>query len=430
MRNPRFTVRMSLPLLLAGMVLLAGPAWAAKLTLTVWDWHEPRLTLIKEFAADYVKEHPDVEFEFSLQPWDEYWSKLPVAIAAGTPPDIVEFHNEKTDQFVKEGLLAPFPEVIFPRAEMSRKYFLYDAGFVLNGRTYYQPAGIMTPAIYYNRDILDRAGVASVPPSWAEFLDVARKLTQRDASGRLTQVGFQWAGDLQFLFTDLVYQQGGFLFDDDGVALGSDAGRRAMGIVEQLLSSDVGPLPGQPAPGSFEQGKVAMKYSWTWYTGPLQNYPGLNWAVALLPTPDGTGLPARARNNYECDLAVPAGLPPERQEAAFRFIKWLYDNDEFNLRINQALGRVPGRMDLWRTPALQRDPVFQLLVSQVPYTVYPGPLPSWLFPEVLGPMQERILSREMAPQTALERAVVEGNAAFRELPPEFIVERQYRPPRT
>jgi multiple sugar transport system substrate-binding protein len=418
--------------LLTVCVLIALTGFgAAKIKLTVWDWSEPRIALFKEFAQRYQALHPNVEFEFSLTDWSVYWSKLSVAITAGSPPDIAQFHNEQADRFVDHNLLAPFPQKLFNLAEYDRRYVMFRPAFLINGNMYYHPSGIMTPAIYYNKDLLSAAGFDRVPDTWSDMISAAKKLTRKDADGRMQQVGFQFGGSIQYLFTDLVYQNGGYLFkaDNTGVDYGSTAGKSAVNLIEELVAADItDERAGIVSPGTFEAGKVAMKYNWTWYNGSLVHYPSLNWGVAMLPTLTGSSYPARGRNNYECGLAVPATVPAARQEEAFKFIKWLYDNDEFAIRINLLIGRVPGRKDLWMKQELYDDPVYQLLIEQAPYTVYPGPLPSWIFSPVLATMQDRIRNGEMAPQVALELAVQEGNVRLQEIPPKYIVERLYQPP--
>jgi len=174
---------------------------------------------------------------------------------------------------------------------------------------------------------------------------------------------------------------------------------------------------------------MAMTYSWTWYAGNVNiNAPELNYKVAPIPTVTGGDLPARARNNYEAGLAVPYNIPEERKEQAFRFIKWLYDQDDFYAMLNRELGRIPGRMDIWNHPILEdKSDVFRMLAVQVPYTVYPGPLPSWYF-DVVNSALDKVFIDHVDPAVAFEQAQVEANARWMEEPGVHLVERQYRAP--
>jgi len=410
-------------------LMLAAQAGAQKMTLIHWDWYEPRANLIREFAAKYHELNPDVKIETTIVPWDEYWQKLPIAISTGTAPDLHQFHNEKWGQF--KGLLAPYPEELFDLAEMRERYLMFDQAVLIDGQMYYFPAGIMTSGIFYNVDILAAAGIDQPGETWAELLEQAKKLARFDQDGQLVRAGFdvlRWNG--QFLYTDLVYQHGGYLFKEEGgAALQSPESRTAVDLLMTIAEANVGPIPGDTFSGTFETGGIAMTYNWTWYNGILHiNAPELNFKVAPIPTVTGESLPARARNNYEAGLAVPYNIPEERKEQAFRFIKWLYDQDDFYARLNRELGRIPARRDVWDHPALD-DPsgVFDMLAAQASYTVYPGPLPSWYF-GVVQTALSKIFIDNLDPAVAFDQAQVEADARWLEEPGVNLVERKYRAP--
>jgi multiple sugar transport system substrate-binding protein len=60
---------------------------------------------------------------------------------------------------------------------------------VLEGKVYGLPLSVDTMAIFYNKDLLDRSGVAQVPTTWSEFRAAVRKITKYDAKGNLIQSG-------------------------------------------------------------------------------------------------------------------------------------------------------------------------------------------------------------------------------------------------
>lgn len=406
------------------VVVMSSTPGMAKTKLTLWDWHEPRVKLFEEYARQYQKVRPDVEIVTVTVPWDEYWSKLAVAIASKTPPDIAEFHNEQYSRF--DGMLTPFPEDIFPMEEMRKKYIMFDQAFNFDGKFYYFPDGIMTGAVFYNVDLLQQAGVAGVPKTWDDMAVVGQKLTRMNSDGTLRQVGFNFAYDAGVL-VDMIYQHGGRLFGEKGVAFHEDPGKRAVQLFDKMLRARISSQPGIGFSGNFENGQVAMQYNWTWYGGYLRNVSKVNWEVAPIPTPTGGNLPARGRNNYESGLSVPTGVPKDRQRLAFEFIKWLYDNDEFYIRLNQALGRIPGRPSLWSRPEVQNNSMFRVLAQQAPYTVYAGPIPGWMW-ETIGTLHQDIINGTKAPVVALDEARQKGDAEWRRNPPKYIVENKYNPP--
>lgn len=412
---------------LLAVAFVASPASAA-LELSLWDWHTPRVELYEEWAARYNEMQDRVEIKVNQVSWGEFWDKLPIAIASGTPPALAQFHNEKANQFVtdQELMLTPFPEQLFDFGEMAERYLMFNQAVMLDGRMYYFPAGIMTAGIFYNTDLMQAAGMSVPPNTWTDMLQAAKKLTKTTPENLLTQVGFRL--DWNILVTDMVYQQGGYLFDGTKALIDTPEVHKAVSTIQTFYDAHVTDRPGEHNPGNFESGKVAMRYRWTWAYGHYQGIQGLNFSVARLPSFDGGKYPALGRNNYECGLCVPAGVSPEKQIEAFRFIKWLYDQDEFYVRLNKTLGRIPGRPELWDHPLLQDDPVFDMLREQAPWTVYPGPLPSWYFGTLNEIYNHVVVNQDMAPAAAIQQAQELAIARAQEEPPRHIVERMYQPP--
>jgi len=412
--------------LVPGVVFVAE---AEKFTLTVWDWHSPRMDLLKPYLDEYQKLNPNVQFKTLILPWAEFWKKLLVGIAGKIVPDLTMFHNAQTSVFIDH--LAPFPSDLFPLDKMRKEYFTFDTSFVFKDQFKFFPGGVMSSVIYYNVDLWKAAGMGVPPRTWAELRDTAKKLTRRDAKGKLEVAGIQFLGDgyLQYIWEDFKYQQGGWIYNEAGTGVEWDthAGLKPLKFLRGLIFDDKVTEPGfLPFTEAFGTQKAAMVYAWTWFTGWVQfYYPDLKFSVFVLPTETGGDLPARARNNYECDYAVPKAVPEKNKTEVFKLIKWLYDQDEFHIKMNKVLARVPGKLDLWDHPEIKKDSVLSILAKQVPYTIFPGERPSWI-DTVLGNMETRIV-QGIVPEEALKLAQTEGDREFKEKPTKWIVERQYRP---
>lgn len=403
-------------------ITLATSGVLAKRQLVMWDWWDARADLYAHMAERYAQLNEDVEIVIEVVPWDEYWPRLAIASTSGVGPDLAEFHNEQYPSL--EGLLAPFPDDLFPKAQMRSEYLHFEQAFELDGEFYYMPGGVMTAGIFYNTDIMSQAGYDGVPSTWDELLGAARRLTRLDGQGQMVQAGFS-AQDMGLLL-DLIYQNGGYLFGDDGVTWGEAPGRQAVRTLADIYRSGVSDTPRNPLVGSFESGHVAMRYNWTWF-GRHADEAGVNWDVAPLPTYSGDRYPARGRNNYESAMAVMAFTSEGNQRAAFEFIKWLNEDDEFIVQLNQLIGRIPGRTSTWNHPELHNSRIMRMLIETAPTTVFAGPIPEWTW-GVLYDVYEPIALGELAPEVALERSISVGNAHFQQEPPRWIVERNYQPP--
>lgn len=350
-----------------------------------------------------------------MQPvsWGEYWDKLPATIAAGAPPNIAFFHNSRTSQLVSG--LEPFPEDLFPLQKMRAEYFAFDQAFLLkqgDRQFYFLPAGVMSSVIFYNRDLWDAVGLAAVPTTWDELRLAGKKLARRGGDDQLQVAGFSMRSDVWTVLVDTIYQQGGWLFSEDGnrAYIDTPEARRSIDLIEQMLFGDrMADLPNE---SGFEMAadNTGMQYKWTWYRVNLDRLTSLRYGVFRLPTFTGSMYPPVGRNNYESAFAVPRGQDKAHRDAAFRFLKWLYDQDSYLIALNVEGGRVPPKMRLWRNEQVRSDELTSVLAQAAPYTVFPGELPAYQWESPLGDLADGLLTRSNAPGVLLQEAERVANA--------------------
>lgn len=417
--------------LLAALVLvlsLALPVLAAEeITLVVWDWQGFRNDQLKPYAEEYSRLNPHIKFEFQIVPLAQYPDRLTAALAAGVAPDLLHFHNKYTSQFVP--FLEPFPEDLFPIEKMREEYLAFDQAFIIDeeeGRFYFLPAGIMTGVIFYNKDLWVEGGLEPDIRTWDELRVAGRKLTRRADDGTLEIAGLSLRGAEWTGLTDMIYQQGGWLFNKDGTRayLDTPEARRAYEYFSEVFFVD---RSSNLHESGFDiaRGNIATQYKWAWYREPLDES-DVNYGVMAIPTFTGSMLPAVGRNNYEPSFAVPKGLKPGHTEAAFEFLRWLYEQDGYHIEINK--GRIPGKLSLWSHDAVRFDPTLQVLATMAPYTIFPGELPGYQWEQPMGALASDFVNQKNAPEILLKQTEDLINARLAETPAAWVVERRYTPP--
>jgi multiple sugar transport system substrate-binding protein len=60
---------------------------------------------------------------------------------------------------------------------------------VMDNEVYGLPLSLDTMAVFYNKDILDRASIAEVPKNWKELQEAVKKITKLDKAGKILQAG-------------------------------------------------------------------------------------------------------------------------------------------------------------------------------------------------------------------------------------------------
>lgn len=409
-------------LLLSGMLWSAQAAEARKVSLEGWDYVKERVDLYQKKADEYHKLHPDVEIKFTTVPFGEYFSKILTSMAGGSPPDMFIHHPSQVSSF--EGMLSPFPKDLFPLDKMDDN-LTFTAGFVVNGEFYLYPVGLLSALVFYNKDLWEEAGMGNVPQTWAELRTAARKLTQKDG-GVLKVAGFSFAKEIKYLWPDLNYQMGGYLFNEKktGVTWDTPEGQKAIDLIDAMLRDGISDLPNRLL--DFAAGKAAMEYGWGWKRVGYSKVKGLRWDVFQLPTTDGDNFPARARSAVALGFSVPYNVPAADKAETFKFLQWLYSSDDFLVQLNELMGTVPTRRSLWSHSTILKDNVFRTTVKQLPYTVLPGEFPSWV-ESILDEMQTAITVKGVAARLALKQAQEKGDAWLKKEPAGWVIERVTRP---
>lgn len=171
-----------------------GGASTAPVKLEFWGVFDEPSTFDAAIRA-YENQHSNVKISYRNFSYDQYEESVIQALAAGTGPDIWMIENT---WLAKHGdKLAPLPDKIAGEKLplMTIKDFqdqFVDVAFkdlVMNGKIYSLPLYIDTLALYYNKDLLNTAGITRPPATWDEFNNDMTRLTQLDASRNIVRSG-------------------------------------------------------------------------------------------------------------------------------------------------------------------------------------------------------------------------------------------------
>ena len=153
-----------------------------KIELVIWKPFEDEANLRPIFEA-YTKLHPNVTFRYEQKDIVTYESDLLNALAAGAGPDVFSIHNDWLPKYKDK--ISPAPSNLFSTREFSDTFadVIGEELVDPDGKLYALPLALDVLALYYNRDLLGSAGIATPPRTWAEVVDDVKKLTRQDRLG-------------------------------------------------------------------------------------------------------------------------------------------------------------------------------------------------------------------------------------------------------
>ncbi|MFA5854326.1 MAG: extracellular solute-binding protein [Patescibacteria group bacterium] len=234
--------------------LQTAPASSKPLTLTYWRVLDDSDSF-DEIINGYRALHPNVTINYRKLRLEEYERELLNALAEDRGPDIVSLHNTWVRAYQSKLLPAPasvkmsFREIqgvqknqvwvektlpVITPAQV-RDQFVDQVGrdVVVKGQSEDPKKGIVdqlwglpmaldTMVLYYNKDVLNSAGIPTAATTWAEFQDHVKRLTKYDAQGKLVKpaagIGTSKNVERSFdLLSLLMMQNGAQMTDANGI---------------------------------------------------------------------------------------------------------------------------------------------------------------------------------------------------------------------
>ncbi len=340
----------------------------------------PIAAYIDALAADFSKENPAIKVTpIYAGSYQDTIVKALTAHKSGTPP--VTSVLLSTDMFtlIDEDAIVPIDSFVKTADDKAWLGSFYKA-FMLNsqsgGKTWGVPFQRSTIVLYYNKELFKAAGLDpnKAPATWTEMADVAKKLTQKDASGKVTQYGVQIpsSGFPYWLFQALAIENGVTMANDAGNAVKFDDPKviEALQYWVDLAKQGVHPagiVEWGTTPKDFFEKKVAMMWTTTGNLTNVKNNAKFDFGVAMLPAGKQKGSPTGGGNFYIFKKSSPA-----QQEAAFKFIKWV-TQPERAARWSIETGYVATSEAAYKTDVLRKYghdfPAALVARDQLPYAL-------------------------------------------------------------
>lgn len=369
-----------------------------------WTWvdNDPAIALAKK----YEKTYPNVKIKTVIQPWDDFWTKLPLALKGKNGPAIFNVHNSQND------LLMPYMAAYKIPVKDLEADFTSVPSHVVDGKIYYTDISINTGNIYYNKKLWKEAGLteSDIPKTWEEFTAVAKKLT-KEKNDKITQAGFNFNSEAySAMIEGLNYQKGTLLFDKDGKKVNFDNKTtkentqflKDLYDKEKVGSKDFGTDSSQ----SFGNGQSAMVYKWGWYQGELKNkYPDIDYGVFPTPTPTKDTPFAYDRYNGESTPGINKNQTKEQQAVAQDFLKYLLANDDYSKQGALNLASFPTKKSLAKDKDILADPVLKALSNRIDRLIWPG-----AFPAVIESTSTQTMEDVLYNGKSVDQALKDGQA--------------------
>ena len=335
----------------------------------------------------FQSKNPDIKVTWLHTP-EDYETKLKTALGGGTPPDV--FWSSNMADYAARGVLLDITDRLKQDPVIGKAdYFLEPQETertTLNGKRYGIGSCWVMHHLYYNVDMLQKAGVTPPPTdstqawTWDQFLENARKLTL-DASGKhpgesgfdasnVQQFGVSFTPTLSVQRDQMVYSNNGEAYTKEPQCrLGEPAATEAIQTLADLANKH------QVAPQSAQQQQLGMSSAQMMSSGKLAILADGSWAlqdISKLGFKFGCGVMPKLKTavtEAQAHIHV-ISKDTKNPDAAWKLLAFL-SSDDYQRGLLQAGLWLPSHTSLltkealatWITPGVHPDGYQQLVTD-------------------------------------------------------------------
>lgn len=283
---------------------------------------------VRAMTDAYTAAHPDVKVNLEFVPYEGLRDKTLLAQGSGTGYDVVLFDVIWPAEYATNGILADVSGRITPEMKAGVLPGAWTT-VEFQGKQYGMPWILDTKYLFYNKDMLARAGIAAPPKTWDELTEQAKVIKEKGIVDY--PIVWSWAQAEAVIcdYTTLLSAYGGSFLDSDGKPVfDQDGGLTALeymtasmeaGITnpnsKEYLEEDVRRV--------FQNGEAAFALNWT-YMFNLANAGDdskVKGQVGVAPAPGVAGLSDVSAMNGSMGLGVTA--TSQNPDAAWDYVTYM-----------------------------------------------------------------------------------------------------------
>ena len=271
-----------------------------------------------------------VTVELLIVPWDEYYTKLTVAIASGQGPNLAIAHSHRVPSFAQEGVLLEFSDEALTSLNIVPDDYipaLWAAG-EYEGVRYALPIDAFPRNLFLNDRVFANAGLdpASPPANLEELISAAEAIK---ASGdNITPIFFSTTGSWAARdFYSLYFQYASSLLSEDGTSVAPDFNEAAVSALQTWTSLiEQGYAVADPGDWAalFAQDQIGIVFAQITHLLSLSQIEGLEFSAAAFP------VLGEQPGNFTLghNFMLPAGGSQDDAHirGALTFINWFGEN--------------------------------------------------------------------------------------------------------
>lgn len=383
------------------------PAMKGKTVVTFWHAMGGQLNdTLSSMIDEFNSTHPDIYVKpLFVGNYQTLSQKLMAASQVGNNPTMAQAYEAWTQNFIDSGIVDPIQSYIDKdKMDLSDFYSVMIDNNIFNGKIYSFPFNKSMPILYINMDMLEAAGITSIPSTHSELMEAYKKLSNNEKLNKKygrTVKGTAFSARDAWNFFCLTMQNGGKLTNKEETEayFTSKPAKDALDHMMTIIKNDYGYLTqGYEHQAEFLAKKVGIimsssvsksymekdNVSFKWAAAPLAK--GKKQAAIL----SGTNILIFNNNKKNCS--------DKQKEAAWKFIKWFTDTKQttqWSIKTNYMPVRKSAVNSEEMNNYLKKDPLLKAALDQLPIAYYEPKSSKWYqCRQVVGEILEEALTKK------------------------------------
>jgi multiple sugar transport system substrate-binding protein len=238
----------------------------AKINYSIWDRaQEPAM---RKIVAAFNKTYPDITVNVGVTPFAQYFTKLQTQATGNDLPDVFWMNGPHIEMYASYGKLQDMAEV--PGFDPSPYPDAMNELYTVDGKQWAIPKDFDTIGLWYNQEILHRAGVDDPDDSWTwdTYREAASVITK--GMGGENVWGTGGGIDGQAVVYPMMYQSDAYVVSEDKKTSGFDlpGSVDTFTFLREMVDDGAAPTPAFNAENTaqdlFGSGKAGMVWDGNW----------------------------------------------------------------------------------------------------------------------------------------------------------------------
>lgn len=269
----------------------------------------------------------DIEFIPRNDSGGGYSDKINASVMSGDLPDVLTVDGPNIAAYAENGIIQPLADLTEEEESAYLESIITQGTY--DNKLYALGAMESSVGLYYNKDILEEAGVevpsANNPWTWSEFLEVLKKVQPicEEKGGYALDMTFPTGEATIYYYAPFFWSNGGDFVDSTGLTVdgifNSSENLETVQYFQTLLSD--GYMSDVAISNLFESGRAAFKFDGAWEVNTIYtSYPDINLGVAPYVVSDNWD---GGRYTPTGSWAFAASKTTDDIDGATELVKWM-----------------------------------------------------------------------------------------------------------